>query len=96
MLTAFLSAMKTRVTEEEYKEILDIATKDIKFNRVGFNKKTKVDYVIKIIESSYKIIRTDEIMWKKLCINCGYSIWSLRYSTKCLNCGGNAKCTPTS
>lgn len=96
MLITFLNAIKAHATEEEYREILDMATKDIKFNKIGFNKRTKEADVINIIERSYKLLRKDEIMWIKLCTSCGYSIWSLKYNTKCLNCGGAARCTPTS
>lgn len=40
MVFKFLTWLKANVTEEQFKNILAAADKDIKFNRVGFNKTT--------------------------------------------------------
>ncbi len=36
-----------------------------------------------------------EQMWIKLCIKCGYRVWTTNYSTKCSKCGGQATCEET-
>ena len=33
-----------------------------------------------------------ERLWIKMCTNCGYHVWSLKYDTKCTKCGGTARC----
>lgn len=40
MLFNKLVELKNKVTKEEFAYILDETTRDIKFNRIGFNKRT--------------------------------------------------------
>lgn len=88
--------IKAGTTDEEFKEVLIMATQDIRFNRVGFKKVTKAQEVIDICERSLKLLRRDEVMWIKLCTSCGYSVWSSNYDDECKKCGGKVNCTLTS
>lgn len=46
MVFKFWIWLKSNVTEEQFKDILEAADQDIKFNRVGFNKTTKpLEYI---------------------------------------------------
>lgn len=46
MVFKFLTWLKVNVTEEQFKDILEAADQDIKFNRVGFGKTTKpLEYI---------------------------------------------------
>lgn len=46
MVFKFLTWLKANVTDEEFKEILEAADQDIKFNRVSFGKTTNpLEYV---------------------------------------------------
>lgn len=52
MILKFLKELRAQVTEDEFNEVLNIATQDIKFNQVGFNKLTKAKKFIEICMSS--------------------------------------------
>lgn len=45
------------LTDKQFKEVLLMATEDIKFNRIGFNKKTSLHDTITILENSIKTLR---------------------------------------
>lgn len=40
MVFKFLTWLKANVTDEQFKDILEATDQDIKFNRVGFGKRT--------------------------------------------------------
>lgn len=46
MVFKFLTWLKSNVTDEQFKDILEATDQDIKFNRVGFGKTTKpLEYI---------------------------------------------------
>ena len=45
------------LTDKQFKEVLLMATEDIKFNRISFNKKTSLHDTIDILENSIKTLR---------------------------------------
>ncbi|MEG2289086.1 MAG: hypothetical protein RSC24_03905 [Clostridium sp.] len=53
----FLEDLKASITEQEFKEVLTIATQDIMFNNVGFNRLTKEQDLISVCERSLILIR---------------------------------------
>ncbi|MEG2412889.1 MAG: hypothetical protein RR948_08850 [Clostridium sp.] len=53
----FLEDLKASITEQEFKEVLTIATQDIMFNNVGFNRLTKEQDLISVCEKSLILIR---------------------------------------
>lgn len=54
MLRAMLEKKVGHLSNAEFEIIMEIATDDIKFNRVSFKKLTKLDYVLDIaIKSTY-------------------------------------------
>lgn len=48
------------MTDEEFKETMEIATDDIKFNRISFNKRTSLKNVVTISKRSYKVVKNYE------------------------------------
>lgn len=56
MLFKYLENLKNNTNDEDFKEILKIATDDIKFNRILFGKLTKANEFIKIIEFSKEAV----------------------------------------
>ncbi|AOR24326.1 hypothetical protein [Clostridium taeniosporum] len=56
MVFQFLKQLKANVTEEEFKEILEATDQDIKFNRIGFGKKTNSRTYIKICTRCARLI----------------------------------------
>lgn len=81
-----------KTNKGQYKEILDIVTRDVFYNRVKFRKKTSLKELADLIQSTYKIVVREELMWTKMCTNCGYVSWSLSFSGKCGKCGAKAIC----
>ena len=45
-------------TKEEFEYTLAIATEDIKFNNIGFNKRTKVEDLKLLLDRSLKLVRS--------------------------------------
>ncbi|GCD13171.1 hypothetical protein [Clostridium tagluense] len=45
------------ITDAEFKIIMEIATDDIKFNRIGFKKYTSLNYVLDIAAKSASIFK---------------------------------------
>lgn len=52
----FLTELKSQVTDEEFKIILSATDADIKFNRVGFGKKTSPEQYINICKCCASLI----------------------------------------
>ena len=46
-----------RATKEEFEKALEIATADIKFNNIGFNKRTKVDDLRLLLDRSLNLVK---------------------------------------
>lgn len=45
-------------TKEEFEKALMVATEDIKFNNIGFNKRTKVEDLKLLLDRSLKLVRS--------------------------------------
>lgn len=45
-------------TEEEFKAVLKIATADIKFNNIGFNRMTKAEELKALLDRILKLVRS--------------------------------------
>nr|WP_302661456.1 hypothetical protein [uncultured Clostridium sp.] len=56
MLFSWLSELKSNTTHEEFKEILKMASDDIKFNRTSFKKCTNAKKFIEIAERCRKVV----------------------------------------
>ncbi len=54
-----LQALKIyyNLTDKQFREALKLTTEDIKFNRIGFNKRTSLHDTITILERSIKLVR---------------------------------------
>lgn len=48
----------SKASKEEFEKALEIATADIKFNNIGFNKRTKVDDLRLLLDRSLKLVRS--------------------------------------
>lgn len=58
MIIKFMSELKEKVGENLFKEIISMAEKDIKFNRVNLRKlTTKKDFIF-ICQKYYKVLTT--------------------------------------
>lgn len=57
----FLSELKRQVTDEEFKIILAATDEDIKFNRVGFGKRTSPEQYINICKCCASLILRNEV-----------------------------------
>ena len=57
MLRAILESTTGPMTDLEFRQVLDLATTDIRVNRVGFSKRTSIADVVKIAEISLKVLR---------------------------------------
>lgn len=47
----------SKATKEEFIEVLKIATDDIKFNNIGFNKRTKVNDLKLLLDRSFNLVK---------------------------------------
>ncbi|NOW07816.1 hypothetical protein [Clostridium beijerinckii] len=56
MIIEFLKDLRSRITEEEYKIILNIVREDIQFNFINFNKEITQEEFIEICKISYNIV----------------------------------------
>lgn len=57
MLRKALERRGIYLTDEEFTIVMEITTDDIKFNRIGFNKCTSLDYVLDIAEKSASVFK---------------------------------------
>jgi diketogulonate reductase-like aldo/keto reductase len=57
MLLDFLEELKSQTTELQFKEVLKIATQDLMFNQVKFNKKTSERKVIQVCMESLILVQ---------------------------------------
>lgn len=57
MLFDFFKELKSKTTEKEFNEILKIATQDLMFNQVKFNKRTSERKVIEVCMDSLILIQ---------------------------------------
>ncbi len=57
MLFDFFKELKSQTTEKEFNEILKIATQDLMFNQVKFNKRTSERKVIEVCMDSLILIQ---------------------------------------
>lgn len=47
----------SKASKEEFKEVLKIATDDIKFNNIGFNKRTKVNDLKLLLDRIFSLVK---------------------------------------
>jgi len=90
-----LNYLSANTTKDEFYEILNIVTDDIKFNNINFSKFTNFKKLAELCQATYKLVTRKDMLWIKVCTSCGYSTWSLKYNTKCTKCGGISKCENT-
>jgi len=45
------------LSNEEFKEVMEATTQDIKFNKIRFNKLVKLDEVVQIAICCYKVLK---------------------------------------
>ncbi len=90
-----LNYLSVNTTRDEFNEILNIVTDDIKFNNINFSKFTNFKKLAELCQATYKLVTRKDMLWIKVCTSCGYSTWSLKYNTKCTKCGGISKCENT-
>ncbi len=57
MLFDFFKELKSQTTEKEFKEVLKIATQDLMFNQVKFDKRTSERKVIEVCMDSLILIQ---------------------------------------
>lgn len=57
MLFDFFKELKSQTTEKEFKEVLKIATEDLMFNQVKFDKRTSERKVIEVCMDSLILIQ---------------------------------------
>lgn len=49
--------VESKATVEEFAEVLKIATEDIKFNNIGFNKRTKVNDLKLLLDRILSLVK---------------------------------------
>lgn len=57
MLKQMLEGRVGHLSNDEFKEVMDIVTSDIKFNRINFDKRTNKIELIEIVERSLHTLR---------------------------------------
>lgn len=57
MLFDFFKELKSQTTEKEFKEVLEIATQDLMFNQVKFDKRTSERKVVEVCMDSLILIQ---------------------------------------
>ncbi len=57
MLFDFFKELKSQTTEKEFKEVLKIATQDLMFNQVKFDKRTSERKVVEVCMDSLILIQ---------------------------------------
>lgn len=60
LIRKLIETCEIKMTDEEFKETMEIATDDIKFNRILFNKRTNLRNVVIISKRSYKVVKNHE------------------------------------
>ena len=55
MLRKILELDLGPMTESEFREVLDLATSDIKINRIDFRKRTSLSEVVEITELCFRV-----------------------------------------
>jgi hypothetical protein len=60
LIRKLIETCEIKMTDEEFKETMEIATDDIKFNRISFNKRTSLKNVVTISKRSYKVVKNYE------------------------------------
>ena len=61
MLRKILESDLRPMTDSEFAEVLDLATTDIKINRVGFSKMTSLSDMVEIAWISLKVLGRGEV-----------------------------------
>jgi hypothetical protein len=64
MVFKFLKELKENLTQDEFKEVLIIATQDIMFNNVSFKKLTKEKELINICNKSLLLLKGGQVHGK--------------------------------
>lgn len=57
MIRKLIETCENKMTDEEFKETMEIATEDIKFNRILFKKRTSLENIVAISKRSYKVVK---------------------------------------
>jgi hypothetical protein len=57
VLKKLLEETLGQIPKSTLKEILELATTDIKVNHIGFNKRTRLKYAVGVAEQCYSIIQ---------------------------------------
>ncbi|MCR3758884.1 hypothetical protein KYB31_07760 [Clostridium felsineum] len=57
MIREYLEKKGIKMTDSEFKVLMEVATNDIKFNRIGFHEKTNLNDVLSISSLCYKVIK---------------------------------------
>lgn len=63
MVMNFLRALRGKVGQAAFNEIVDMAEKDIKFNKVGFGKVTSQKEFITVVDRCYKAFISCEVQY---------------------------------
>jgi len=61
MLRTILEASTGPMTDSEFEEILDLTTRDILINRVGFGRLTNLAGVVQVAEISFIVLRRGQV-----------------------------------
>ena len=56
MLRQILERTTGPLTNSQFAEVMDLTTLDIKVNRVGFNERTSIGYVVQVAEISFRVL----------------------------------------
>lgn len=56
MIREHLESMGIKLTDSEFKVLMEVTTDDIKFNRIGFHKKTKLNDLVSISALCYQVL----------------------------------------
>ncbi len=62
MLRKILESDLDTMTDFQFREVLDLATSDIKTNRVGFGKRTCLPEVVEIAEVCYRALQRGRML----------------------------------
>jgi len=61
LLRQILESIVGKMTDTQFAEVLDLATSDIKTNRVDFGKRTSLSDAVEIARSCFKLLRRGKV-----------------------------------
>lgn len=57
MLQAILNQARANMTDKQFTELMKLVTTDIRINRIAWGKWTGMDYVLMVLDQTYRMLK---------------------------------------